>query len=343
MCADWPVSATTRPKQASERSDRAIEERSRDQHHVVTLAQLDAIGLSPRAVCHRTATGRLRRLHRGVYAIGTPSREGRWLAAVLACGDDAVLSHRSAAALWGIREERRHAVDVTVVTRAGRTRDGVHVYDGSALTAPEIATCDAIPCTSVPRTLLDLASLVDRRSLERAVDRAETLRIFDLHATMEAIGRHRGRRGVKALADVLDAYAEPMITRSAAEECFLALVRTAGLPRPLVNASIALDDGTAYSPDFLWRDARLIVEIDGRAYHARRSAFNHDRRRDRRLALAGFETRRYAASELMDDPERVRSEVTAFLRLATRRVRTAANGRHVAETGPSARHGDRLG
>ena len=315
MSGDGRETAAIRPKVARDRSDRAIERRSRSQHGVITLAQLETLGLSPRATRHRAAAGRLTRVHRGVYAIGALTGEGRWLAAVLACGDGAALSHRSAAALWGLSGNGGAEVDVTTAGRAGRGYPTIHAHRGGELRPEDTTVQNGIPCTTVPRTLIDIAAVVSYRMLERAIDRAEVLRLFDLCAIRAALERHRSRRGTRALANALDSYDRPTITSSAAEERFLALIRAARLPRPRVNGRLLLDDGTAYSPDFLWREARLIVEIDGRTYHARRGAFEHDRRRDRRLAIAGYETRRYAASELAREPEQVIAEVTAFLRV----------------------------
>lgn len=320
------LSADMRPRSARawDRSDRAIAEWSSAQHGVITLTQLESIGLSPRAVRHRTAAGRLLRLHRGVYATERPTPEGRWLAAVLACGASAVLSHRSAAELWQLCDKSNHDVHVTVPTRAGRSRPGVRVHRATTLVDDETTIRGGIPCTSLDRTLLDLAATFDRRSLERAVDHAEALQVFDLAALAETVERHRGRRGARLLRAVIDGYAGPQLTESVAEERFLALIRSAALPQPQVNASIALADGTTYRPDFLWRGPGLIVEIDGRTYHARRRAFEHDRRRDRRLALEGLETRRYAASELTRSPERVVAEVAAFLHRRAGGSETAA-------------------
>ncbi|MEX1142553.1 MAG: DUF559 domain-containing protein [Thermoleophilaceae bacterium] len=235
------------------------------------------------------------------------------MAAVLAVGSGAVFSHRSAAALWGVGRETGPPVDVTVRGGTTRTRPGIRIHSSGALSAIDLGAEAGIPCTALPRTLLDLATVVDRRSLARAVDRAEELRVFDRQAIDELLARSHGLRGTAALAAVLAEYRRPTITRSEAEERFLALVRQAGLSEPRVNAWLAGPEGGGYRPDFLWTEARLIVEIDGREHHARRRAFEHDRRRDRRLALAGFETRRYAASELMREPERVIAEVRAFL------------------------------
>lgn len=298
---------------AMRRSDAAIGAAFASQHHVMTLAQIERLGLSARAVRHRVTTGRLHRLHRGVYSIGRPTAEGRWMAAVLASGEGAVLSHRSAAALWGLRSEARPRIDVTVSGSTGRVRTRIDVHSGAALTADDVTERDGIPCTALARTLIDLAAVVDRRSLERAVDRAEEIQAFDLKAVVEALERLRGRPGTARLASVIESYAGPVATRSEMEERLLDLVRVAGLPEPEVNAWIPLEQGTGYRPDLLWRGARLIVEVDGRAYHARRSAFRHDRRRDRRLALAGFETRRYDASEIVERGDRVIGEIRAFL------------------------------
>jgi hypothetical protein len=312
MGTDGRITDAIRPKLAPDRSDRALAEWARGQHGILTVGQLRALGLGPRGARHRAATGRLIRLHHGVYAIGRPTVEGRWMAAVLACGPGAVLSHRSAAALWGIGDDPA-TTDVAVPGRTGRSRPGIAIHRVETLEAADITSRSGISCTALARTLVDLAAVTRRRALERAVDRAEELRVFDLGTLHEALERHRGRRGTRALAAILTDYSEPAVTSSEAEERLLALIDSAGIPRPRLNAWIALDGGTGYAPDFLWDAARLIVEVDGRAYHARRRAFSHDRQRDRKLALAGFETRRYAASELRSDPERVIAEIRAFL------------------------------
>jgi predicted transcriptional regulator of viral defense system len=305
--------AEVRPKAQSRPSDREIAALAARQHGAVTLAQVERLGLSGRALRHRVASGRMRRVHRGVYASWTLGREGRWMAALLAVGCRARLSHRSAAALWDICADDPAVVHVTLPQPALRSREEIAVHGGSTLRGADCTTRAGIPCTTLGRTLIDFAAQVDRRTLERAVDRAEMLRIFDLREIEATLERERGRRGAAALKRVLAAYAEPALTRNDVEEQMLAISRRAKVPRPAVNVWIPLTRGRGYRPDFLWRDARVIVEVDGRSYHARRAAFEHDRRRDRELALAGFATYRYAASEVVRQPGPIARELRRLL------------------------------
>lgn len=309
--AENQVPAEMPPKTGSHRSDAAIRARASHRHGIVTLGDLREIGLSERAVRDRAAGGRLRRLHRGVYATDSPTAESRWMAAVLAVGPDAVLSHRSAAALWDLAPDRR-TVDVSIPAGRTRHRPGIRIHTAT-LADSDVTERLGIRCSALPRTLMDIAAVVDREALGRAIDRAEQLRVFDLAAVEALIRRSRGSRGVGALRAVLDGYAVPAVTRSEVERRMLAAVRRAGLAEPRVNAWIPLAGGGGYEADFLWTEAGLVVEVDGRAHHATRRAFEHDRRRDRRLALAGFETRRYAAAEVLREPARVADEVRAFL------------------------------
>jgi hypothetical protein len=278
----------------------------------VTLAELEALGLSPRAVRHRVASGRLHRVHQGVYASDGLTRHGRWMAAVVASGHGELLSHRSAAALWGLAPGEGREVDVTV-PRSGYRRPGIALHSRCTVEPADIASHNGIPCTSVARTLVDYGATVDRGRLVKAVDRAEELRLFDLADMSETLRRCERRRGAPLLRDVLTDYDGPVETSNFAENRFLALIDGAGLPRPLVNSWMPLEEGSGYRPDFFWPDARLIVEVDGRTHHARRLAFEHDRRRDRRLALEGLTTCRYAATELEDAPDAVISELRRLL------------------------------
>jgi hypothetical protein len=253
---------------------------------VVALRQLTTMGMSASGVRRRVAMGSVHPVHRAVYSVGHPllSSLGRDMAAVLACGPGAVLSHRSAAALWNLRGTSRSAIDVTRPRKGVRSRDGIDLHASAGLTAADVTTVDRIPCTTVARTLLDLAEVVPRRALERACEQAEVLRVFDGRKVDDTLRRATGRRGAAILRAVL-ATMQPgqTITRNDFEERLLALCDAEGLPRPGANAWVE-----GYEVDFLWDRERLIVETDGFAVHGTRQAFGRDRRRDQRLAAAGF-------------------------------------------------------
>jgi len=282
----------------------------------VSLSQLRALGLSASAVRSRVATGRLHRLYGSVFAVGHSrlTRDGRYMAAVLACGERAALSYRSCAAKRGLRPDRRSVVDVTVPTRrAGRERRGIAAHTSTTLLPHDIETVDGIRCTSVARTLLDLAEVLDTRGLERVCEQAEVLRVFDLRQVDDVLARARGRRGAKRLAEVLaDLRPGTTLTRQELEERFLALCRSHDLPRPDVNAWIALPP-TGAEADFMWRAQRLDVELDGRDVHMTPQAFESDRLRDQRLQVAGWRVVRFTGRQLKDDPRRVAATVRALL------------------------------
>jgi hypothetical protein len=210
---------------------------------VVTLPQLQLLGLGKGGVAKRAREGRLHRIHRGVYAVGRPALtlRGRWMAAVLAYRPGAVLSHRSAAALHGLRPDHRAKIDVSVPGRCARRRPGIDVHVTSTLTEADITTVHGIPCTTVARTLVDLGDVAPARAVEQAVDQAEVLRLFDGRAVEDAIERAGPRRGAGVLRAVLAKYEGPTITRRQLEEFFLAICRNASLPSPAVNDWAPLD------------------------------------------------------------------------------------------------------
>ena len=303
--------------------DLRIRDLAERQHNLVSLAQLQFLGLSPSGVRQRVATGRLTRIHRGVYAVGHGrlTLRGHWMAAVLAYGQDAALSHRSGGALHGVRPDNRPKSDVTVPGRSARSRPRIDVHASTTLTAADVTTIDGIPCTSLARTLLDLAEVVDRRGVERAINQAEVLRIFDLRAVEEVLSRATGRRGAGVLKSVLAEYGGPTLTDRELEERFLALCRAARLPQPEVNEWITLDDGIAYKIDFLWRRERLAVETDGWGSHGTRQAFENDRRRDRLLSLAGWTVVRFTWRDVEREPDEM---TTTLARLWCARSEAAA-------------------
>jgi very-short-patch-repair endonuclease/predicted transcriptional regulator of viral defense system len=273
------------------------------QHGVVALAQLARLGLSQRAVSHRAAAGRLHRIHRGVYAVGHPvlPRYGRWMAAVLAAGPGAALSHASAAALWEIRPSAATRIDVTVRTPGGRDRPGLRIHRATRLRSAEAKRHHGIRVTTPARTLLDLASSMPRRALERALDQAEILELFDLRALHEVIDAHRGERGAGVLAAALgDHHAGTTVTRSALEEAFLALCAAHALERPQTNVRVC-----GLEVDFLFAARRLVVEADGYRFHRTRNAFERDRERDAILARAGYRTLRFTHRQVTGAPAKV--------------------------------------
>jgi predicted transcriptional regulator of viral defense system len=294
------------------------------QHDLVTLEQFRSLGLSRSAVAKRAREGRLTRIHRGVYAVGHGrlTMHGHWMAAVLAYGPSAVLSHRSAAGLHGIRPDNRPNTDITLPSPSVRPRPGIDVHRSATLEPVDVTEIDGIPCTSLARTLLDLAEVVDRRGVERAVDQAEVLRLFDLRAVEEVLSRAAGRRGAAVLRGVLAEYDGPTLTDRQLEERFLALCRGASLPRPAVNAWVTVGDGVAYKADFVWRAERLVVETDGWGSHGTRRAFENDRRRDRDLRLAGWDVVRFTWRDVEREPGEVTS-VLARLWAARSGARTA--------------------
>jgi hypothetical protein len=260
----------------------------------------------------RVAAGRLHAIHRGVYAVGhrSLSLDGRQMAAALACGPRAVVSHRTAAALWGLRSDTRARIDVTAPGRRGRVPAGIDAHRDGSLRSVDRTEVRDIPCTSLARTLLDLAGVVTPRELRNVITQAEVKRVFDLSAVREVIARSRRRRGVARLRlaiaehDPRDEHA-----RGELERRFLGLCRQSGLPLPEINAPLIVGR-TPLEADFLWRDARLILETDDRRSHHTLAAFEKDRRRDQRLTLAGWQVLRCTWHQVTVDPD----ELTQTLR-----------------------------
>jgi very-short-patch-repair endonuclease len=275
-------------------------------HGVITSAQLGSLGLSRDAIDSRIRSGYLHRQYRGVYAVGRPglTTEGRFPAVVVACGDRAVLSHTSAAILWGLLPERGPRIDVTVPSVGGRKRRRAVIVHRSPLPADDVTVKEAIPVTTPVRTLIDLADVLPRRALERALDEAAYLRL-----DLTGLRPVPGRRGAGLLASVLAVHdAGSTRTRSELEERMLALCRRAALPTPDLN-----EDVEGYETDFSWPDARLVVETDGWAAHGTRRAFEDDRLRDAELMAAGWRVLRVTRSRLKRDPAAVAAQLEKLL------------------------------
>lgn len=272
--------------------ERAVADLAARQWGVVSLAQLRALGLSDDAVQRRVRAGRLHRVYRGIYAVGHTvlGREGRWLAAVLACGEGAVLSHRSAAAHWGLLPTNATRIDVTI-PRARASNATIRLHHSRSLIARDTTTRQGIPITSVPRTLLDLAATVQADRLERALAQAQHLRLYDHRAITDLLARANGHRGKQRLAEATAL--DPKLTASDWEVRLLNLVRAAGLPEPLVNLPLDAPDHGQCRPDFHWPSHQLIVETDGWESHRTRAAFERDRAKDAALTAAGYKVVRF--------------------------------------------------
>ncbi|HEU4977307.1 MAG TPA: type IV toxin-antitoxin system AbiEi family antitoxin domain-containing protein [Solirubrobacteraceae bacterium] len=290
------------------------------QEGVVGTRQLRDLGLSRASIGRRVEMGWLIPVLNGVYAVGHRPRtlRGWHHAALLAAGPRAALSHRSAAAHWGMLSppSRVHVV-------APRSADGiagVAVHRPRLLLDADVTDHEGLRATTPARTLLDLAAGASKRTLERALDRAEAQR---LHLPLDALReRCRRRRGAKTLRAVLDWHiAGSTITDSEAEEAFLALVRRAGLPEPVPQ-----HHAIARRRDFAWPRRRLAVEIDSRAFHDTTAAFENDRLRDNELTLAGWTTLRFTYRRVVHRPHEVARDLARALALSGSRLAPAAAG-----------------
>lgn len=277
---------------------------------------LIAAGVGAEAVKHRIRRGRLHVVHRGVYSVMHPdllTQRGRWMA-VLAGGPGAVLSHRSAAALWGLVPPGSGPIDVTVPGRR-RPRAGLRFHE-SHLPPDEIGSHDGIPVTSVPRTLLDNAALLTPRRLERALKEAEVLRLADRLTLDDLLDRYPGRAGSANVRAALEGRrAGASVAKSELEERFIELLDAAGLPRPEVNVTVALP-GRRPEVDCLWRHQRLVVELDSRAFHGTVAAFEQDRERDRALHAGGWDVIRVTWRQLNEGRQALIADLDRLLAAA---------------------------
>lgn len=300
--------------------DAAIARIARGQRGLVTRHQMVSAGMSSAAIAHRVALGRLHRMHRGVYLVGheIPPVLARELAAVLACGVGAVLSHRSAAALWSLPSAPQRELDVTTDQRGRSQRPGLRVHRVRTLPAGDRTRRHAVPVTTPARTLLDLSQVVGRRELQRAFEEAAARRLVRAESLLAELERAAGRRGSVALRTLIQRSAGPALTRSEAEARLLALVRAADLPPPETNVAVG-----RYEVDLLWRAQALVVEVDGYAFHSSPAAFERDRLRDARLSAAGLRVTRVTWSQIVETPE----ALIARLAVALARPTPVGSGR----------------
>jgi very-short-patch-repair endonuclease len=279
------------------------------QHGVVSGAQLAGLGVSRAARARAVEAGRLHRLHRGVFAVGhaAVTHQGASLAAVLACGPDALLSHGSAGWLWGLFGTCPAIPEVTV-PRRGHARSGIRVHRVTTMDSADRARCEDIPVVAVARTLLDISASGGARRLQRAVERAERLGLLDLIEVDAMLARNRGRKGVPALRSALEIYRDPAFTRSRAERLLLDALLRGGVSRPAMNAFVAGLEIDAY-----WEAERFAVEVDGWEFHRSRAAFERDPLRQEQLKLAGIDSIRVTARRLEREPGAVAERIGALL------------------------------
>ncbi|GIK76954.1 MAG: hypothetical protein BroJett022_06440 [Actinomycetes bacterium] len=293
---------------------RRLEEGSSRRRHLFTVAQAAAAGIPASTLRSRAAAGRIHRVFRGVYSFAPPPFDSysTWLAAVLACGPETLLSDRPAAALHRL-------VPAPPLPHVTVAADGPHRLDGIVVHRRSVAPCDrsirhGIPCTSPARTIFDLAASEPPDELERILVVAESLRILNRRRLDELVAANPGHRGGPNLRSVLGP--GPVFVRSEVELYFLRLCRRAGIEAPRVNSPVSVETRT-FEVDFCWPGRRIAIEVDGYAFHGGRSRANADRDRDQALAIAGWTAVRFTADQIRDEP----AEVVRRLRLLFQRPR----------------------
>lgn len=289
--------------------ERRLADLATRQHGVVARRQLVAHGLGRGAIDARVRAGRLHPLHRGVYAYGHErlGERGFWMAAVLAYGDGALLSHHSAAALWGLLRPRS-PIDVTCLHgRPGRK--GIHLHR-SPVGDDERGVQAGIPLTSLPRTLLDLAEVIDEQRLKRAFEEADRLRLLRMSEMERVCARAGRRKGLVAIRRLIADSQEPVKARSPLEDRFAEFYREhlADLPAPLTNISILDHEVDAY-----WPGHRLAVEMDSWEFHSHRAAFESDRARDAKMQAAGYRVIRLTHRQLETEAPRITTQLRKML------------------------------
>jgi hypothetical protein len=272
-----------------------------DQWGVVSLDELRECGLPDAAVRVRARNGRLHRLHRGVYAVGhpTPPLEGCFLAAVKACGKGAVLSHLSAAALWGFVPWEERRLEVTVPGTVHRAHPGLRVHRTCELGDRDLGRHKGVPATAPGRTIVDLASTFPYKPLRAAVRRAQSLRLVNVVQLNETLMRTSSRRGVGTLRRILATGPAP--TRSELEDVVLDLILRGGLAHPDVNVPLHMR-GRRVIPDFRWPGSRLVVEADGATWHENALARADDADRQALLEAHGERVVRVTWNQALTQP-----------------------------------------
>jgi very-short-patch-repair endonuclease len=274
----------------------------RQQHGLISRAQLRRLGFTEDGIKHRLATGRLRRVRRGVFLVGRPglTELGRWMAAVLACGDGAVLSHSSAAALWRIGFESRSVVELSLPSPSRRRRPGLRIHRRPSLNLQRDLTSEhGIPVTTPIQTLIDMALRLDRAGVERMINEADKYNLTHPPQLREALDARNDEPGVAKLRHILDRRTF-RLTKEELERRFLPLVRRAGLPVPLTGRIV-----NEFEVDFYWPELGMVVETDGLRYHRTPAEQARDRLRDQAHTAAGLTQLRFTHEQVRYEPEYV--------------------------------------
>jgi very-short-patch-repair endonuclease len=279
------------------------------QHGIVTRGQLLALDVSRNVIEHRIAAGMLHPVRHGIYAVGRPqlTRHGRWMAAVLSCGPSAVLSHGTAAALWGMHSDDGR-IHISVPASVVRRSRGITVHRRANLSERECTRCHGIPVTSPLMTLLDLATRLRRHQLEAAINEADKLDLIDPESLRAKLDAYAGRRGVAALRQTLERRTFTL-TDSELERRFLPLARKAGLPAPLTGQYVK-----GFKVDFYWPQLGLIVETDGLRYHRTPAQQARERLRDQAHSAARLIPLRFTHAQVTYDADHVISTLAAVAR-----------------------------
>lgn len=276
-------------------------ELARSQHGVVSRDQLVAVGYKRHAIDHRIRTGRLYPLHRGIYAVGRPhvTEHGRWMAGVLACGDGALISHSSAAALWRIGAEDRDVVELSLPSPFQLRRPGLRIHRRPALKPRDVTREYGIPVTTPVQTLIDMSLRLDRPGVERMINEADKYNVAHPPQLREALDLRAGEPGAAKLRFILDRRTF-RLTKEELERRFLPLVRKAGLPVPLTGQWV-----NEFEVDFYWPDLGLVIETDGLRYHRTPAEQARDRLRDQTHTAAGLTPLRFTHEQVRYEPEHV--------------------------------------
>lgn len=288
--------------------ENAIAKIARRQDNVITREQLLSVGLGRGAIEHRVKGGTMQRIHKSVFLIGPapPTPMARARAAALACGDGAVVSHRTAAELYGLLPKTAGDVDVTVAARNPGARPGIRLHRVAGIGPGEAVSMRGMAITSAARTICDIAATELSREVEHALQEALYREVITEASVADVIAREPHRRGAPVIRALLD---DTSLTRSERERTLLRLIKAAHLPKPVTNVRVH-----GYLVDALWPSHGLVLEFDGWGAHGHRLAFERDRKRDQILVAAGFRVIRVTDHQLKNEPIAVAARIAQALR-----------------------------